>query len=118
MNFSIDEIIYRVTLGDRSAFAQLCRHFRKPALQFCLALLKDEVEAEIVMRDTFEKVWENRMNIQPGNAFSAYLFVLLRNQVLDHFKKMGQDQTALETYLSRTNSGKKPMTQTNSTAWV
>lgn len=101
MNFPSEEIIYRMAQGDESAFGQLRVYFRVPAMKFCLALLKDEVESEIVMLETFEKIWENRANINSGKLFQEYLFAQLRNQVLDRFKKMDKNKSLMEIYLNR-----------------
>lgn len=101
MNFPSEEIIYRIAQGDESAFGQLCEYFRVPAMKFCLSLLKNEVESEIIMLETFEKIWENRANINSGKLFQEYLFVLLRNQVFERFKKMDQDRTKGEYYFDR-----------------
>jgi RNA polymerase sigma-70 factor (ECF subfamily) len=101
MNFPNEQILYRVTQGDEAAFTQLYKHFRSPALKFCTTLLKDEEEAENVTQDVFAKIWDRRMQIKPEHSFQAYLFVSLRNQVFDQFKKFDKDKILREQYLDR-----------------
>lgn len=101
MNFPSEEIIFRMKQGDETAFGQLCAYFRLPAMKFCLALLKNEVESEIVILETFEKIWEERVQVKCGKTFQEILFVQLRSQIFDRFKKMGTNKTGMETYLKQ-----------------
>jgi RNA polymerase sigma-70 factor (family 1) len=104
MNFPNEQILYRVTQGDEAAFTQLYTHFRSPAVKFCTTLLKDEEEAENVTQDVFAKIWARRMQIKPDHSFQAYLFVSLRNQVFDQFKKLEKDNISRQQYLDSMRS--------------
>jgi RNA polymerase sigma-70 factor (family 1) len=101
MNFPNEQILYRVTQGDEVAFSQLYTHFRSPALKFCTTLLKDEEEAENITQDVFAKIWDRRVQIKPEHSFQAYLFVSLRNQIFDQFKKFEKDQLLRKQYVDR-----------------
>jgi len=101
MNFPDKQILYRVTQGDEAAFSMLYTHFRSPALKFCTTLLKDEEEAENVTQDVFAKIWDRRIHIKPEHSFQAYLFVSLRNQIFDQFKKFEKDQHLRQQYVDR-----------------
>lgn len=101
MNFPNEQILYRVTQGDEAAFSMLYTHFRSPALKFCTTLLKDEEEAENVTQDVFAKIWDRRIQIKPEHSFQAYLFVSLRNQIFDQFKKFEKDQHLRQQYVDR-----------------
>ena len=104
MNFPDQEILYRVTKGDEAAFTEIYMHFRKPALNFCCNLLKDEEEAENVVQDVFAKIWDRRIQIKPEYSFQSYLFVSLRNQVFDQFKKIEKDRSLREEYMKHMKS--------------
>jgi len=101
MNFPNEQILYRVTQGDEAAFSMLYTHFRSPALKFCNTLLKDEEEAKNVTQDVFAKIWDRRIQIKPEHSFQAYLFISLRNQIFDQFKKMEKDQLLRKQYVDR-----------------
>ena len=101
MNFPNEQILYRVTQGDEAAFTQLYVHFRSPALKFCTTLLKDEEEAENITQDVFAKIWDRRVQIKPDHSFQSYLFVSLRNQIFDQFKKLEKDNISRQRYLDR-----------------
>jgi RNA polymerase sigma-70 factor (family 1) len=104
MTFPNEQILYRVTQGDEAAFTQIYSHFRTPAVKFCTTLLKDEEEAENVTQDVFAKIWARRMQIKPDHSFQAYLFVSLRNQVFDQFKKLEKDNISRQQYLDAMRS--------------
>ncbi len=99
MNFPDRQILTRVTEGDQVAFSQIYTHFRLPAVKFCTALLKDVDEAENVTQEVFAKIWDRRGQIKPEYSFQSYLFVSLRNQIFDQFKKLEKDQILRDSYL-------------------
>lgn len=99
MAFPSEQTLYRVTQGDEAAFTEIYTHFRVPALKFCTTLLKDEDEAENITQDVFAKIWARRVQIKPDHSFQAYLFVSLRNQVFDQFKKLEKDNISRQQYL-------------------
>lgn len=101
MTFPDEQILQRVKNGDEIAFAQIYRHFYSPALKFCTSLLKDRDEAENVTQDVFAKIWDRRQQIKPEYSFQAYLFVSLRNQVFDQFKKYDKDKLLRQQYIDR-----------------
>ena len=103
MNFPNEQILSRVIDGDEAAFAQIYTHFRSPAVKFCTLLLKDQDEAENVTQDVFAKIWDRRVQINPDYSFQSYLFVSLRNQIFDQFKKLEKDQKLKQQYIDRMN---------------
>lgn len=103
MNFPNEQILSRVINGDEAAFAQIYTHFRSPAVKFCTLLLKDQDEAENVTQDVFAKIWDRRVQINPDYSFQSYLFVSLRNQIFDQFKKLEKDQKLRQQYIDRMN---------------
>ncbi|AUD05001.1 RNA polymerase sigma factor [Spirosoma pollinicola] len=102
LNFPIDRILSNVIQGDQAAFAQLYRHYRSPALKFCLYLLKDQEEAENMIHDVFIKIWERRAQINPNLNFSSYLFTCLRNRAFDYLKQVEKNQLLRQRYMERT----------------
>jgi RNA polymerase sigma-70 factor (family 1) len=101
MNFPNEEILYRVKEGDAEAFSKLYTHFRSPALKFCATLLKDEEEAENIIQEVFARIWDRRLQIKPEQSFQAYLFVSLRNQIFDEFRKIEKDGQLRKQYADR-----------------
>lgn len=94
-------LLCQVIDGDRCAFGKLYQMYRKPALRFCVTLLKDEAEAENILHEVFLKIWERREQINPDLNFNSYLFTCLRNYAFDHFKRLEKDRRLREQYLQQ-----------------
>jgi len=101
MNQPSEVLLRSVVDGNQQAFAELYNYYRTPALKFCVALLKDQEEAENALHEVFIKIWEKRSHINPDLNFNSYLFTCLRNFVFDHFKRMEKDQRLRELYMDR-----------------
>ncbi|WP_031529016.1 RNA polymerase sigma factor [Dyadobacter crusticola] len=103
MAFPTQQILHRITEGDKVAFAQLCTHFREPALTLCRVILKDDGEAEAITSHVFEKIWEDRIKLEKEENFQSYLFLNLRNQIFMEMRKY-QDLGFRQTYLDKMGS--------------
>lgn len=101
MVYSLPILLNKVIQGDQAAFGMLYRHYRMPALKFCVSLLKDQEEAENMVHDVFIKIWEKRALINPGLNFNAYLFTCLRNMAFDYLKQVEKNQLLRQRYVER-----------------
>lgn len=101
MNQPNELLLRSVVDGNQEAFAELYNCYRTPALKFCVALLKDQEEAENALHEVFIKIWEKRAHIRPDLNFNSYLFTCLRNFIFDHFKRMEKDQRLRDLYMRR-----------------
>ena len=100
MAFPTQQILHRITEGDRAAFAQLCTYFREPAMSLCRVILKDESEAEAITSHVFEKIWEDRIRLEAEENFQSYLFLNLKDQIFTEMRKY-QDLNVRQTYLDK-----------------
>ncbi|MGA0555224.1 RNA polymerase sigma factor [Larkinella sp. VNQ87] len=96
-----EHILRKVIQGDQAAFAELYKHYRTPALKFCITLLKDEEEAENMIHEVFIKIWDRRAQINPTLNFTSYLFTCLRNMAFDHLKKMEKNNQLKQIYMEK-----------------
>jgi RNA polymerase sigma-70 factor (ECF subfamily) len=103
MAFPSQQILHRITEGDKVAFAQLCTYYRGPALKLCAVVLKDEIEAEAITSNVFEKIWENRVRLKAEENFQSYLFINLKDQIFLELKKY-QDHNSRQAYLDKMKS--------------
>lgn len=101
MAYSLPILLRAIIQGDQVAFGKLYRHYRTPALKFCVALLKDQAEAENMVHDVFIKIWEKRALINPDLNFNSYLFTCLRNMAFDYLKQVEKSQLMRQRYLER-----------------
>ncbi|MCE7062599.1 RNA polymerase sigma factor [Dyadobacter sp. CY343] len=100
MDFPNRQILHRITEGDKAAFTQLCGYFHLPAFKLCTVILKDDQEAELVIRNVFDKIWEERSDLETRGNFQSYLFTNLKNQIFVQMKKY-QDPAARQQYVDK-----------------
>jgi RNA polymerase sigma-70 factor (ECF subfamily) len=106
MTFPNQQILHRVTQGDEAAFTQLRSYFHVPAFKFCSVILKDEKEAELIIQDVFDKIWDERFQLKTDDNFQSYLFMNLKNQIFGQMKKY-TDPAARMQYLKKIHSFKE-----------
>ena len=87
MIFPNQDILNQIGHGDQAAFAELCSQYQYPAFKLCSMILKDENEAEDIIRSVFEQMWEDRMNLKAQENFQAYLFSTLRSEIFAQMKR-------------------------------
>jgi len=87
-----NEILLRIAQGDEQAFRVLFdRYSRRLALH--VFHLTDSAEiAEEVVQDSFLKIWMGREALVHVRDFSAYLFVISRNQALNALRSIARER--------------------------
>jgi len=85
--------------GDAAAFEQVFRtHYKSLHLQAYL-LLKDEEEAEDLVQQLFLDMWNKQMYSKVQHSIRAYLHAALRNQCLNHLKRMSVHKRLRDEYV-------------------
>lgn len=82
--------------GDKKALTDL---HEKYFHQMCLYAHKTTDNSGIVeelVSDCFIKIWENRKKISIKNSVKNYIFLILRNSIIDYFRKKQVHQETLE----------------------
>jgi len=100
MHFPDQQVIYRIKDGDEAAFAELRTYFHVPAFKLCSHMLKNENEAEAVIKNVFDKIWSERVGLNAEGNFQSYLFLHLKEQIFGQMKKY-QEPLARKQYLDR-----------------
>ncbi|GGH18723.1 sigma-70 family RNA polymerase sigma factor [Sphingobacterium alkalisoli] len=85
-------LLYRLQEGDEKAFEEIYLLYRKNIILQAYKLLKSRDLVEEVVQDVFTKLWSNRKKIDPNQVFEAYLNRIVRNHIIDLFRKMKRDQ--------------------------
>ena len=75
----LDELVLRIAVGDRAAFAALYEEMKSPVFGLALAVLRRRDEAEDVMQDTFLRVWNAAGQHRPGEDARAWVMTIARN---------------------------------------
>ncbi len=85
---TIRAAVARAQRGDREAFAELYRQYLTPIYRFVFLRVKSREEAEDLTQSVFMKAWAAiREYRERGNPFSAWLYAIARNAVVDRWKK-------------------------------
>jgi len=89
----------RVRRGERDAFAAVIQSCHVPVRALISALVHDRDDADDLAQQTFVFAFQHLSDYQPGTHFLAWLKAVARNNVLDYFKRRGQQRANQERFL-------------------
>lgn len=83
----IEDMIFRISLGDRAAFSSLYDATSTKLFGVCLRVLNNRAEAEDTLHDVFIRVWQ-KANLYSANGYSpmTWLITLARNAAIDRLR--------------------------------
>lgn len=73
---------------DHQAYREIYERYWLPLLAHARRALQNIDEGSDIIQDVFTKLWDNRQEIQITTSLSAFLYAVVRNKVLDRFKKI------------------------------
>jgi RNA polymerase sigma factor (sigma-70 family) len=102
---SPEQLMLAYAAGDASAFEHLYAQYRAPLYRFILRQVKDPVSSNDLYQQCWEKVIKGRHAYRNKSPFSAWLFRIARNTVIDFFRRQqpGQTQELTDLLPSRTS---------------
>jgi RNA polymerase sigma-70 factor (ECF subfamily) len=74
-----EELIKRFQEGDTDAFTELVLRYKDPLYSYVLRMLKDRVNAEDIVQETFVRVYRNRKKYQQIAKFSTWIYTIAIN---------------------------------------
>jgi RNA polymerase sigma-70 factor, ECF subfamily len=81
---TIEQLIERVSMKDRRAFAELYQHASAKLFGVCLRILKDRGEAEEALQEVFVKIWQRADRFAAGQSNPmSWLCAIARNHAID-----------------------------------
>lgn len=83
---SDEELMLSVQKGNMTAFEALYDRYNKRLFHFILRFVRERLQAEDILQETFLRVLRARNNYRKGYQFSTYLFTIGRNLCLDNLK--------------------------------
>lgn len=87
----LSRLIKRIQKGDADAFGQLYDRFYDPVYTYVLRQTGSRADAEDITAEVFLYVLEKIDGFSwHGAGFAAWLFRIARNDVLDHFRRLGR----------------------------
>lgn len=85
-------LLARVATGDQYAFTELFEAYYNLLGSYVLKMTKSLEISEEIVQDIFIKVWLRRADLPEIKNFNNYIFILCRNQVLDHLRKQVREK--------------------------
>lgn len=90
------DLVCRLIQGDEDAFLQLYRRFHPRLIPGLMRLLKDPDLVEEVLQDVFMTLWEKRMDLDPNQNISAFLYTTAVNRCKNMFRRLAYDRKMRE----------------------
>ena len=103
------DLIGRVALGDRKAFAALYNQTSPKLLAICLRILGNRNEAEEVLQEVYIKIWQRAGAFTTGSLTSAaWLAAIARNQSIDAIRARKPVADEVDSMLDLADAGPDP----------
>jgi RNA polymerase sigma-70 factor (family 1) len=81
-----------VAKGDQRAFSELFDAYYKQLGEYIFKLTESIEVTEEIVQDVFIKVWLKKETLKELDNFVYYLFILSKNQTLNHLRKKANDK--------------------------
>lgn len=85
------ELLKLIAKSDEFAFTKLFTHYRDRIYSIAFKLTKSTIIAEEIVQDVFLKIWLKRANLNDIQNFSAYLFIVTRNDAYKVLKDIARN---------------------------
>ena len=79
-------LLQNVKNSDKAAFEQLFHQYYPTLFRFVVFRVHDKDLAEDIVQDTFLRVWNNRVTLDPKKSFFSYIAKISTNLCYDHFR--------------------------------
>ncbi|MCX2486159.1 RNA polymerase sigma factor [Pedobacter sp. MR2016-24] len=86
------ELLALVAKGDERAFTELFDAYYRQLGEYVYKLTESIEVTEEIVQDVFIKIWLKRETLPELDNFSYYLFILSKNQTLNHLRKKANDK--------------------------
>ena len=94
-------MVLRLIEGEEDAFCELYAAYKNRLIYFAMRFLKSREYAEDIFQDAFTIVWQGRRFINPDASFSAYLYTIVRNRILNQLRDLSYQDKLREQILSQ-----------------
>jgi RNA polymerase sigma factor (sigma-70 family) len=85
---TLEQLLVRVAMRDRAAFAQLYEQTAARLFGLCRRLMADRGEAEDVLQEAFVSVWRRADRYDPSlGSASTWLTAVVRNRAIDRLRQ-------------------------------
>jgi RNA polymerase sigma factor (sigma-70 family) len=81
-----ESIVQGIKNGDQRAFSQFVQDYWQTLYYFVFRLTRNATESDVIVSDTFAKVWKLRANFDKFTSMRAFLYITARNSAYDHLR--------------------------------
>jgi RNA polymerase sigma-70 factor (ECF subfamily) len=85
------ELLVLLAGGDKLAFTKLFEYHRNRIYTVAFKMTRSSAISEEIVQDIFLKIWLKRADFVDVQNFSAYLFIVTRNEVYRVLKRIARD---------------------------
>jgi len=85
------ELLELIAEGNEPAFAKLFAHYGNRIFSIAFKLTKSNIIAEEIVQDVFLKIWSKRDSLDTIQNFSAYLFIVTRNDAYKALREIARN---------------------------
>lgn len=85
-NFSDTALVDLLKQGDNVAFIEIFDRYYILLFSFACRRLNDKEIAKDLVHDAFAAIWEKCQTVNIPGELAAFLFTVIKNRILDHFK--------------------------------
>lgn len=98
------QLVLKALDGEQSAYSAIMVRYRESIYYLVLKMVKDEVEAEDLAIEAFEKAFKKLEQYTPQYAFSTWLFRIATNHCIDFIRKKKLQTTSIDESEERDDS--------------
>ncbi|MGJ1204441.1 RNA polymerase sigma factor [Sphingobacterium lactis] len=91
-----EKLLDKIRLGEEIAFQEFYYRFQGKVKGFAFKFSGNWEEAKEIAQETFVKLWENRERIRSDQSPEALLYVMVKHNIMDKWKKKLQYNTYLK----------------------
>lgn len=93
------ELILKLIDDDEEAFCELYSIYKNKLIHFAVKFLKSRTLAEDIFQDTFTVIWQSRKFINPESSFSAFLYTIMRNRIINVLREQDYQERLKQALL-------------------
>ncbi len=87
MKDSLQELIERVSKGDREAFAELVGRYKRKVYSIAYRMLGNHLDADEVTQETFVRIYEKRRELKSVSYVSSFILRIATNYSIDLIRR-------------------------------
>ncbi|MFI5195115.1 MAG: RNA polymerase sigma factor [Chitinophagales bacterium] len=86
--YNDSELLPLIAEGDEKAFGRFYQQTNSGIYNAVMAYVKDPEAARDIVQVVYIRIWNRRQTLPAVRSLKNYLFILARNAVFDHFKRV------------------------------